>query len=125
MSGFMKPEVCYGTWVTVETRYGTYHVPGEFLSDAPDAAEVGPFVEGGAEGIESIEGPREGWGARLSAPGYLDATDWSLYPTEQEAREALADEFPEDLPDDSGGDCAECGEGVTSRTEDGLCADCA
>jgi hypothetical protein len=27
----------------------------------------------------------EGYGARMSAPGYLDCTDWSVFDTEQEA----------------------------------------
>ena len=31
------------------------------------------------------------WGSRLSAPGYMDRTDWNLYDTEKEAKEGLAD----------------------------------
>lgn len=93
MSGFMKPEIVHGEWFVVETRYGTQVVPAEFLSGAPGAAEMGPFVEGGSKAIESIDGPRTAWGARLSAPGYLDATSWSLHDTEEDARESLAEEM--------------------------------
>jgi len=34
-----------------------------------------------------------GWGARLSAPGYLDCTDWSVFDTEREAKEYLRDTY--------------------------------
>ena len=37
----------------------------------------------------------DGWGARLSAPGYLDATAWTVFETEVEAQEYL-DEQQED-----------------------------
>ena len=30
-----------------------------------------------------------GWGARLSAPGYLDATEWTVYETREEAEESF------------------------------------
>ena len=49
------------------------------------------------------DGPTEGWGARLSAPGYLDATDWGVYNSRAEARENLAwlhDLCPECLAED-------------------------
>lgn len=50
-------------------------------------------------------GPEEdrhcGWYCRLSAPGYMDCTDWSgPYETEQEAREAIVDMW--DVDPDSG-----------------------
>jgi len=42
-----------------------------------------------ALGHEVIE-VREGWGARLSAPGYMDATSWGVYDSEDEAQDDLA-----------------------------------
>ena len=56
---------------------------------------VGQYCEGGAAGIESIE-IVSGWGARLSAPGYLDCTEWSVYETEEEARADLAEMYGDD-----------------------------
>ena len=38
-------------------------------------------------------------GARLSAPGYLDCTEWSVFDTEQEAEEYLDENYPEDEED--------------------------
>lgn len=48
----------------------------------------------------------EGYGARLSAPGYMDCTEWSVYDTEEEAHAALAEE--DDQEDEEDSDC-ECG----------------
>ena len=36
-----------------------------------------------------------GYGARLSAPGYLDCTDWCVFDTEQEAIDYLAETYLE------------------------------
>jgi hypothetical protein len=40
--------------------------------------------------------PREGFGARLSAPGYLDCTEWSVFDTEQEAWDYLEEMYGDD-----------------------------
>ena len=34
-----------------------------------------------------------GYGARLSAPGYLDCTDWTVFDTEQEAIDHLEETY--------------------------------
>ena len=39
------------------------------------------------------------WGARLSAPGYLDCTEWCVFDTEAEAAQYLLDTYY-DQPDD-------------------------
>lgn len=39
---------------------------------------------------------RKGWGARLSAPGYLDSTTWALLPSEEEAQKYLIDNYDDD-----------------------------
>ncbi len=38
----------------------------------------------------------EGYGARLSAPGYMDCTEWCVFATEKEAREYLAEMYDDD-----------------------------
>lgn len=37
----------------------------------------------------------KGYGARLSAPGYMDKTDWCVFNTEQEAWGYLEETYPE------------------------------
>ena len=46
--------------------------------------------------LESVTLRLNMFGARLTMPGYLDCTDWTLHETEADAREALADMYGED-----------------------------
>ena len=39
---------------------------------------------------------REGYGARLYAPGYMDCTDWAVFDTASEAEEYLVDMHGDD-----------------------------
>lgn len=41
-----------------------------------------------------------GYGARLSAPGYLECTDWCVFDTVTEAEQYLKDAYSEDDEDD-------------------------
>ncbi len=48
------------------------------------------------EAAIEAEGPVNmlvGYGARLSAPGYLDCTDWTVHPSVAQAIESLRDSF--------------------------------
>jgi hypothetical protein len=77
--GFMRPETLRTQWVSFERRADSVTVPrADYETDASDDA------------IEESEG----WRARLSAPGYLDCTEWGgVYPTEAEALRALAQDL--------------------------------
>lgn len=39
----------------------------------------------------------QGWGARLSAPGYLDCTDWCVFDTAEEAKEHLREMYDAEI----------------------------
>ena len=104
---FMQPSVEYGSWHVVETTHGTYVVPADLCDGT--VAEVREYVEGKPLGVET----RDGWGARLSAPGYMDCTDWTLHESEGEARACLVETY--DL-------CVSCGE---DSPEGELCEACA
>jgi hypothetical protein len=62
-----------------------------------NSSDVQRYCEGKVQSWENVEG----YGARLSAPGYLDCTEWNVYDTEQEAREALDEMYPEDEEPDA------------------------
>lgn len=64
--------------------------------DAPDFfADMFGEPEGYYWSVEFEPAPK--WFARLSAPGYMDCTDWSgPYDTEAEAKVYLDAEYPED-----------------------------
>jgi len=75
---FMQPQIVYGEWARVEDEYGeSYWVPGEYKSD--------PAIVAGGQVSELVQG----YGAQLSAPGYLDQTDWEIFDTEEEAKSYL------------------------------------
>ena len=111
MSDFMQPEITVkqSGW-QVETRdAGTCYLPGDIVS-VPDWLAIGRPIDAsmetktetdlfanlvrelgnyvGGRRIESI-GVCRGYFARLSAPGYLDCTEWCCYSTVREARAAL------------------------------------
>ena len=85
MATFMKNAVEYGTFYVGETTEGTVILHHDVFE-----------IE--REHYQLLRGERwhkqPGWYGRLSAPGYLDCTDWSgPYPSEREASEALNDMY--------------------------------
>jgi len=79
---FMRPVITSkSTFWEVTTRCGeSYAVPEDVLLD---------IEWNDVEMIERVEG----YGARLSARGYMDATEWSVHETEAEAAQALIDMY--------------------------------
>jgi hypothetical protein len=108
MSDFMQKQVTgKQNWIRVETTCGTEFIPGDLAfvrnSDCPSMpltvkeharyeGMIRPYIEGTIESWENISG----FGARLSAPGYLDCTEWTVFDTEDEAREYLEETYPDD-----------------------------
>lgn len=101
--GHMQPEIYHGKAWLVETYNGTEVVPDD-LVNMPDVIDEHNYTEAAKELQTYCEGAIidvpdfaiEGWLCRLSAPGYLDCTPWSLFETKHEAidwtREMGADE---------------------------------
>lgn len=90
---FMQPETYHGHFQLVRnTSDGDILTPEEYAEhrgndDAAEAYGVTP------EDVETVFG----WSARLSAPGYLDCTDWiGVFDTEDEALAALQEMYPDD-----------------------------
>lgn len=55
-------------------------------------SRMSQYCEGTIEEWETIRG----YGARLSAPGYMDCTEWTVFDTAEEAQQYLNDEYPDD-----------------------------
>jgi hypothetical protein len=106
---FMQPDIQQADYFNVETNDGTETVPadlvrmpftvdfragGVFTDDMPEfpalQRALAPYLSGG--NISEVR-PGSGWIARMSAPGYMDCTDWSAHATEEEARECLEEMF--------------------------------
>lgn len=79
---FMRPQITMkDVWVDVEKD-------GESTVVPVDCFDIGDWMKVG----ESFEVTKvEGFGARMSAPGYMDCTDWCVFDTEMEAAAHLAD----------------------------------
>jgi hypothetical protein len=90
---FMEHQIDYFSAWRVETDNGTCCVPADLvgtkeLSPEDRLETLAMYLEGDATG----EAPELviGWFARLSAPGYMDCTEWSgPYETEAEASAEL------------------------------------
>jgi hypothetical protein len=111
---FMEPQIEQGQWYEVETDNGIDFIPFDVIGDVglqegetandwsqddrQDAivAAVRDYCEAAPHEVKLITG----FGARLSAPGYLDCTPWCVFATEQEARDYLRDELGADEESD-------------------------
>ena len=87
-------------WLRVETKdagtefisvYDTgLDIPNGNDFEQPDvAATIRQYTEGEPESWENIEG----YGARLSAPGYLDCTEWTVFDSLDAAQEYLTETY--------------------------------
>lgn len=117
---FMQPEVWQESYWEIESANGTDFIPcsvcdpdleqpsdwneeerGEWTdSDEYEKLinlEFRDCLDGGRCKVYSAE-RKEGWLARLSAPGYLDCTDTSAFETELEALEYLLDMYADGDP---------------------------
>lgn len=104
--GFMQRQIEHGKWYEIDGCEGTEFIPYDLVGDVDltdfDGGEIPAEFADYCRNTEAttIE-IREGWGARLSAPGYMDCTDWSVYDTEAEATESLEEMFGDDDDDSS------------------------
>jgi hypothetical protein len=96
---FMQPEVWQDDVWEISANHGeTHYVP---CSVCPDGLGLADYVEGTIDtdddDLNLVERRNNVWCARLSAPGYMDQTDLSVFNTEDEAREYLAETYGDDL----------------------------
>ena len=83
MTEFMQKQIVSMTCWIVDTNIGTEVIP----KDWTDKDSLLDYTEGSTINWIAEE---NGFYARLSAPGYMDCTDWSgPYDTEQEAMTEL------------------------------------
>jgi hypothetical protein len=109
---FMKKEVTnHQWWIEIDGTQGITFVPYDVLSkdeitiaetcedileDAEDTVDVASVFGGYYEGTVQSVTCRQGFGARLSAPGYLDCTEWTVFDTAKEAQSFLTEQDEED-----------------------------
>ena len=88
---FMQKEVYKGHFFKVETTHGTEVVPSDVIGRtcATHAEALLDYLEGTPVDGDELCPLDEGWVGRLQAPGYLDCTAWSAWPSETAAHRAL------------------------------------
>jgi hypothetical protein len=96
--GFMQKQITEKKlWWIVETTQGTDALPVDLIGKAPaDSEAFRDYCEGDVLSWEQ----REGYGARLSAPGYLDCTDWTVFDTSEEAEKYLEEMYGDEDGED-------------------------
>jgi hypothetical protein len=85
MSFMQKQVTNRRTWWKVDGSEGTMYFDCEDFT-ARQAAEAYDFPQA-VDTVEKVTG----YGARLSAPGYMDCTEWSVWPSLAEAQADLDD----------------------------------
>lgn len=112
--GFMQKQIEYGEWVQVDGPCGLDSIPADIVNidrlrellavdrDDDESSKdeafslVSDYTENRrADSIEIVTG----YGARMSAPGYLDCTEWAVFDTADEADEYLNDYYGDDDPE--------------------------
>lgn len=102
---FMQPQVYSCDYWQLDTNNGTTILPADVcgtlglsLGDSIEfgSPHINPFrdyVEGGCVDSALL---CNGFIGRMSAPGYMDCTDWGAYETEQEAIDDLKEMYGDD-----------------------------
>lgn len=98
---FMQRQIEFGKWIEVDGPHGTEFIPGDLVT-LPDRKEfasddeyLAAALQACGDYCQNLEAYtiREitGYGARLSADGYLDCTDWSVFSSRRKALDYLRD----------------------------------
>lgn len=87
---FMKPVLYKGQWYDVETNVGTECVPADVCGLVDKVSDLRDYLEGKPEEDQELV-LESGWLCRLSAPGYMDCTEWSGFSSKRAAKNYLAE----------------------------------
>ena len=89
----MQSQIIYDRWFEVDTKQGTFFVQQYLIGKTtrPSKATLLQYVP--VFGISDIYSVSlvDGYGARLSMPGYLDCTDWTVFETKEQAERYISD----------------------------------
>lgn len=99
------------TWIEIDGTSGITYLEADTFPEIQRAINLDNQSEAEELAIDCYDGHqifdvslREGYGARLTAPGYLDSTEWSVFDTLQEAKDYLRDTYDDPYEDDESED---------------------
>ena len=88
-------------WIEIDGNCGTTFVPFDVVYSTqnsktlhPSKSDVADYYDG--NDVYSVD-VVDGYGARLSMPGYMDCTEWSVYATAEQAYESLVEMYDDDF----------------------------
>ncbi len=95
---FMQPQVFEDDYFEVDTTIGTEIVPADLIGRtcATHVEALLNYLEGKPLDPDEEVELKRGWLARMSAPGYMDCTEYSVFTTEYEAWAFLVETFMDD-----------------------------
>jgi hypothetical protein len=100
---FMQPEIVFGSWIEVDGPCGTEFIDADLVGQVEEYHGTGTAItisEPLATYCENTIATEiklvRGYGARFSAPGYLDRTEWAVFQSQAEAEEYLAEQGADD-----------------------------
>lgn len=82
---FMAPTIEHGQYYAIETTEGTEIIPLDVCGIVETSADLAEYLQGEPDEPEEQPAACSGWLWRMSAPGYLDCTDWSAAESEEQA----------------------------------------
>jgi hypothetical protein len=113
MEKTMEKQIVYGEWYEIDGDNGTEYINSDLVSVDLDEfyqdherTDIPPGLKDYviSEKVYSPIKIVKGYGARLTMPGFLDATEWAVFETEKEAEEYLDEEYPYDTEDETIGE---------------------
>ena len=91
---FMEKEIVYGSGYEIETDRGSsFFLPSDVLSGDPCGADLATLSQYQPENVDGKPARARmvrGYFGRLSAPGYLDCTDWEFATSKREINRMLS-----------------------------------
>lgn len=98
---FMKPVISYDRWVEADTSHGIFFIQQGLVgkTTSPDKSALLDYLP--VSTVEDIYDITliDGYGARLSATGYMDCTEWTVFPTAVDAATYLRDFYGDGMED--------------------------
>lgn len=109
---FMEHDITeHQTWILIDGNNGITYLPADVEPRIVAALSIGQDATAEELALDYYDGSQvysveltEGYGARLSAPGYMDYTQWTVFDSMEAAYEFLRDEYPMDSEDDDSED---------------------
>ncbi len=92
----MKKQIVKDTWLKIESDlHGDTYIPRDLVGEDFRREDVKDYIDYPVGKVDTLT-EVVGYGARMSAPGYTDCTEWCVFESEEEAETYLDDMYGEE-----------------------------